>query len=55
MEEILMEHIKVTLSNEKLSLREFTKDDWKDVHRYASQDIVCQYQPLCSFQKNNGQ
>ncbi|WP_325063431.1 GNAT family N-acetyltransferase [Gracilibacillus salitolerans] len=26
-------------------LREFTKDDWIDVHKYASQDIVCQYQP----------
>ncbi|WP_280771706.1 GNAT family N-acetyltransferase [Salipaludibacillus daqingensis] len=40
-----MEYIKVSLSNERLSLREFTKDDWKDVHRYASKDIVCQYQP----------
>lgn len=40
-----MEHIKVSLSNERLSLREFSKDDWIDVHKYASQYIVCQYQP----------
>ncbi|WP_335871861.1 GNAT family N-acetyltransferase [Bacillus sp. 2205SS5-2] len=39
-----MEYIKISLSNERLSLREFTKDDWIDVHRYASQDIICQYQ-----------
>ncbi|MFD1739762.1 GNAT family N-acetyltransferase [Bacillus salitolerans] len=40
-----MEHIKLFLSNDRLSLREFTKDDWIDVHKYASQDIVCKYQP----------
>lgn len=40
-----MEYIKFTLSNGRLSLREFTKDDWIDVHKYASQEIVCQYQP----------
>ncbi|SDQ82292.1 Protein N-acetyltransferase, RimJ/RimL family [Virgibacillus salinus] len=44
-EGILIEHIKVSLSNERLLLREFTKNDWIDVHKYASQDIVCQYQP----------
>ncbi|MEI2666987.1 GNAT family protein [Rossellomorea sp. LJF3] len=33
------------LSNERLWLREFTTSDWMGVHTYASQDIVCQYQP----------
>ncbi|MWC29285.1 GNAT family N-acetyltransferase [Paenibacillus sp. MMS18-CY102] len=28
-----------------LILRELTHDDWIDVHKYASQEIVCQYQP----------
>lgn len=36
----------ISPSNERLLLREFTKSDWIDVHKYASQDIVCQYQPL---------
>ena len=35
----------IILSNERLLLREFTNLDWIDVHKYASQDIVCQYQP----------
>lgn len=26
-------------------LREMISSDWVDVHKYASQDIVCQYQP----------
>ena len=33
------------LSNKRLLLREFTNLDWIDVHKYASQNIVCQYQP----------
>ncbi len=32
------------LANEKLFLREFTPHDWIDVHKYASQEIVCRYQ-----------
>ncbi|WP_405097112.1 GNAT family N-acetyltransferase [Oceanobacillus sp. FSL H7-0719] len=40
-----MKQIKIILSNERLSLREFTKDDWIDVHKYASQSLVCQFQP----------
>ncbi|WP_268258060.1 GNAT family N-acetyltransferase [Bacillus niameyensis] len=36
---------KVFLFNEKVSLREFNKEDWMAVHQYASQDQVCQYQP----------
>eukprot|EP00130_Batrachochytrium_dendrobatidis_P008407 XP_006683282.1 hypothetical protein BATDEDRAFT_28827 [Batrachochytrium dendrobatidis JAM81] len=36
---------RLSLSNERLLLRGFIKSDWKDVHKYASQDIVCQYQP----------
>lgn len=40
MEEILLE-----LSNVRLLLREMIDSDWLDVHKYASQDIVCQYQP----------
>jgi len=34
----------VILANEKLFLREFTPHDWVDVHKYASQEIVCRYQ-----------
>lgn len=45
MEGRIIEHNKISLSNERLSLREFTKNDWIDVHLYASQDIVCQFQP----------
>lgn len=45
MEGITIKHHKVNLSNEKLLLREFTKYDWMNVHSYASQDIVCQFQP----------
>ncbi|MCH7321458.1 GNAT family N-acetyltransferase [Solibacillus sp. MA9] len=33
------------LSNERLVLREIIESDWIDVHKYASQEIVCQYQP----------
>ena len=36
--------MKVNLANEKLFLREFTQYDWIDVHKYASQEIVCRYQ-----------
>nr|WP_155591373.1 GNAT family protein [Lysinibacillus cavernae] len=32
------------LAQETISLREFTDQDWVDVHKYASQEIVCQYQ-----------
>ena len=35
----------VNLLNERLLLREMIESDWLDVHKYASQDIVCQYQP----------
>ncbi|EFM09949.1 hypothetical protein PaecuDRAFT_3452 [Paenibacillus curdlanolyticus YK9] len=31
--------------NNELQLRELTHEDWMDVHRYASQEIVCKYQP----------
>ncbi len=36
--------MKVILANKKLLLREFTQYDWIDVHKYASQEIVCRYQ-----------
>lgn len=36
--------MKVIFANEKLFLREFTQYDWIDVHKYASQEIVCRYQ-----------
>ena len=42
---ITIEHISNSLSNERLRLREVNKEDWKGVHKYASQKIVCQYQP----------
>ncbi|WP_261129681.1 GNAT family N-acetyltransferase [Bacillus sp. Marseille-Q3570] len=35
---------KVFLSK-SLLLREMVEQDWFDVHKYASQEIVCQYQP----------
>jgi ribosomal-protein-alanine N-acetyltransferase len=45
MEGILIERTNIFLSNKRLSLREFIYSDWIDVHKYASQDKVCQYQP----------
>lgn len=45
LEGIIIENTKNCFSNERLLLREFIKGDWIDVHKYASQDIVCQYQP----------
>ncbi|MFJ8065604.1 GNAT family N-acetyltransferase [Psychrobacillus sp. NPDC096426] len=33
------------LSNERIVLREIIESDWIDVHKYASQEIVCRYQP----------
>jgi hypothetical protein len=33
------------LTNDRVTLREFKKSDWVDVHKYASQEIVCRYQP----------
>lgn len=33
------------LSNDRLILREMIESDWVDVHKYASREIVCQYQP----------
>ncbi|WP_404456866.1 GNAT family N-acetyltransferase (plasmid) [Virgibacillus necropolis] len=41
----LIESNNVILSNERLLLREFNENDWIDVHKYASQDKVSQYQP----------
>ncbi len=35
----------ISLSNERLYLREMVSSDWIYVHKYASQEIVCQYQP----------
>ncbi|WP_313893046.1 GNAT family protein [Psychrobacillus sp.] len=29
----------------KIILREMEERDWEDVHKYASKEIVCQYQP----------
>lgn len=43
--EILIGQIDFSLSNERITLREFIYEDWLDVHRYASQEIVCRYQP----------
>lgn len=34
----------VNLSSGKLLLRELAESDWSDVHQYASQDIVSEYQ-----------
>jgi len=34
----------VILANDKLLLREFRQQDWVDVHKYASQEVVSRYQ-----------
>src|SRR5690625_2632729 len=33
------------LKGERVNLREMEEKDWVDVHKYASQEKVCQYQP----------
>jgi [ribosomal protein S5]-alanine N-acetyltransferase len=33
------------LTGKRIMLREFEEEDWKAVHKYASQEIVSQYQP----------
>ncbi|WP_252503863.1 GNAT family N-acetyltransferase [Sporosarcina sp. Marseille-Q4943] len=33
------------LKSERVILREMEENDWKGVHKYASQEKVCQYQP----------
>ena len=33
------------LKGTRVILREMEENDWLDVHTYASQAIVCQYQP----------
>ncbi|WP_064093478.1 GNAT family N-acetyltransferase [Rossellomorea aquimaris] len=33
------------MESERLLLREIKNNDWKEIHLYASQSIVCQYQP----------
>lgn len=45
MEGIIIQNSNSSLSNERLLLREFTTSDWIGVHTYASQEIVCRYQP----------
>ncbi len=35
----------ISLSNDRLLLREISENDWVEVHKYASQEKVCQYQP----------
>ncbi|MGM9985646.1 MAG: GNAT family N-acetyltransferase [Bacillaceae bacterium] len=34
------------IESKRIILREIDEGDWIDVHNYASQEIVCQYQPL---------
>lgn len=33
------------LQSERVMLREMEEEDWKYVHEYASQEMVCKYQP----------
>ena len=33
------------LESNRIVLKEMREKDWIDVHKYASQPIVCQYQP----------
>ncbi|MCM3710217.1 GNAT family N-acetyltransferase [Sporosarcina luteola] len=37
--------MKNNLRSERVILREMEENDWIDVHKYASQEKVCQYQP----------
>lgn len=39
-----MEERITELKSEKIYLREFKETDWRDVHKYASNPIVCRYQ-----------
>lgn len=33
------------INGERVMLRDIEENDWEDVHQYASQSIVCKYQP----------
>ncbi len=33
------------INGDRILLRDINKNDWSDVHQYASQAIVCKYQP----------
>ncbi len=44
-EEERVDNKMVCLLNDRLYLREMFESDWVDVHKYASQEVVCQYQP----------
>ncbi|KQL33883.1 acetyltransferase [Bacillus sp. FJAT-25509] len=35
----------LNLSTNRTILREFVESDWQEVHKYASQLVVCQFQP----------
>jgi len=35
----------IKLAGKKMHLREFKEDDWTAVHEYASNELVCRYQP----------
>ena len=35
----------IKLAGKKIYLREFKEDDWTAVHEYASNELVCRYQP----------
>ena len=35
----------LNLSTNRTNLREFVESDWQQVHKYASQLVVCQFQP----------
>jgi len=38
-----------TLETERLTLRKFSAEDWKDLYEYLSQDKVVQYEPYDAF------
>lgn len=39
------------LETERLILRKFSEDDWKDLHEYLSQEIVVKYAKRRAFIK----
>ena len=39
------ENIMMVLETERLILRRFTSDDWRDLHEYLSQETVVKYEP----------
>ncbi|MCL2501156.1 MAG: GNAT family N-acetyltransferase [Defluviitaleaceae bacterium] len=40
------------METERLLLRRFTRDDWRDLHEYLSQEVVVKYEPYEIFSED---